>query len=263
MHIDVDTEKTYAYAANRAFDPARHTVIFIHGAANDHSVWILQSRYCAYHGWNALAVDLPGHGKSRGKPLTSVPLLAEWIMKFVGAVGAPSTALVGHSMGALVALEAAARYPDRITKLALVGIAAPMPVSEGLLEASRANDHAAYEMINAFAHSNAAQLGGNPVPGQWMMGSSMRLMERSAPGALFADFSACNGYAGGLESARNVKCPTLLVLGKRDLMTPLKAAKDLMGAIPGVSTVTLEGAGHALMAERPDAVLDALIDHLR
>lgn len=263
MMLTVENQKTYAYTANHAFDPKRPTVAFIHGAANDHSVWALQSRYFAYHGWNALALDLPGHGKSAGAPLTSVAQAADWVVKALDAAGADKAALVGHSMGSLIALEAAARHPGRASHVALVGTAVPMPVSEPLLAASRANDHLAYDMINAFSHSAAAQIGGNRVPGLWMMGSTMRLMERSAPGALFADFSACNGYAGGLEAAAKVSCPVMMVLGKRDLMTPMRAAKDLMSALPKARLVAIDGAGHALMAEKPDEVLDALIEFLK
>lgn len=263
MYLTVDGNKTYAYTANHAFDAGKPTVVFIHGAANDHSVWTLQSRYFAYHGWNALAIDLPGHGKSAGKPFASVSDAAAWTVRLLDAAGAGRAALVGHSMGSLVALEAAARHPDRIVKLALVGSAVPMPVSDALLGASKADDHVAYEMINVYSHSAPAQIGGNRTPGLWMMGNAMRLMERSAPGSLFADFSACNGYAGGLDAAAIVKCPTLMVLGKRDLMTPVKASKELMSAIAGVKVVSLEGAGHSLMAERPDEVLDALIAFLK
>lgn len=156
MHLTVDNQKTYAYTANHRFDPARPTVVFLHGAANDHSVWVLQSRYFAYHGWNALAVDLPGHGKSHGTALSAVGGLADWVVRLLDAAGANKAVLVGHSMGSLVALETAARFQDRVDRLALVGTAVPMPVSEALLGASRANDHVAYEMINAFAHSSTA-----------------------------------------------------------------------------------------------------------
>lgn len=263
MMLTVENQKTYAYNANRAFDAKRPTVAFIHGAANDHSVWALQSRYFAYHGWNALALDLPGHGKSAGAPLATVAQAADWVVKALDAAGAGKAALVGHSMGSLIALEAASRHPGRVSHVALVGTAVPMPVSEPLLAASRANDHLAYDMINAFSHSAAAQIGGNRVPGLWMMGGTMRLMERSAPGALFADFSACNGYAGGLEAAAKVTCPVMMVLGKRDLMTPMRAAKDLMSALPEARLVAIDGAGHALMAEKPDEVLDALIEFLK
>ena len=262
MYLTVADQKTYAYTANRPFDAARPTVVFIHGAANDHSVWSLQSRYYAYHGWNALAVDLPGHGKSAGTALASIGELAGWIARFLDAVGVKGTALVGHSMGSLVALETATRYPERITKIAMIGSAVPIRVTAALMNTSKANDHAAYEMINVFAHSNAAQLGGNRVPGMWMMGSAMRLMERCGDGVLHADFSACDNYAVGLEAAQKLKCPVLMILGKSDLMTPMKVAKDVISKLPDVKVVALDGAGHSLMAEKPDDVLDALITFL-
>lgn len=262
MDLTVDNSRVYAYSANHPVDPEKPGALFIHGAANDHSVWALQSRYFAYHGWNALAVDLPGHGKSGGKALDSIGALADWTIRVLDAAGLGEAALIGHSMGSLVTLEAAARHPARVTQIALVGTAVPMPVSEPLLNASKQNDHLAYDMINVFAHSSAAQIGGNRVPGLWMMGNNMRLMERSGPGVLHADFTACNAYDGGFEAAGKVKCPVLLVLGKRDLMTPPKAAKDVAGKIGNAKTVVLEGAGHALMAEKPDQVLDALAGFL-
>jgi pimeloyl-ACP methyl ester carboxylesterase len=262
MQLTVENCKTFAYNANRAFDAAKPSVVFIHGAANDHSVWSLQSRYYAYHGWNAFAVDLPGHGKSAGAARGSIGELANWIVRFLDAANIPTAALVGHSMGSLVALEAAARHPQRVHKLAMIGTSVPIQVSEPLLNASRANDHVAYEMINVYGHSNAAQMGGNRVPGMWMMGSAMRLMERSGKGVLHADFSACNNYVAGLDAAQNVKCPTLLILGKRDLMTPMKVARDVMAKLPDAKVVALDGAGHALMSEKPDEVLDSLISFL-
>jgi pimeloyl-ACP methyl ester carboxylesterase len=262
MYLTVDDRKTYAYTANRAFDASKPTVVFIHGAANDHSVWSLQSRYYAYHGWNALAVDLPGHGKSAGTALATIGDLAGWIAHLLDAVGAKDVTLVGHSMGSLVALETAARNPERIKRVAMIGSAVPMQVSAALLNMSKANDHAAYEMINVFAHSNTAQLGANRVPGMWMMGSAMRLMERSGDGVLHADFSACNNYAAGLEAAQKLKCPVLMILGKRDLMTPMKVAMDVISKLADVKVVALDGAGHSLMAEKPDEVLDSLISFL-
>ena len=188
MFTNVDGKKVYSYTASHDFDASLPSIVFIHGAANDHSVWSLQSRYFAYHGWNALAVDLPGHGRSEGAPLSSVEALAQWLAAYLDALKVAQCWVTGHSMGSLIGLEAAARYPSRINGLSLVGTAVPMPVSGALLKTSAANDHVAYEMINAFAHSARAKLGGNRVPGAWMLGNSIRLMERSADGALHADF---------------------------------------------------------------------------
>jgi len=262
MYLTVDSKRIYAYTANRAFEANKRTVVFIHGAAHDHSVWSLQSRYFAYHGWNALALDLPGHGKSAALPCSSIGEAADWLVRLLDTAGARQATLVGHSMGSLVALDAAAHHPARISSVALIGSVVPMPVSQPLLNASKVNDHVAYDMINVFSHSAAAQIGGNRVPGMWMMGSGIRLLERAAPGVLHADFSACNDYLAGLQAAQNVKCPVLMILGKRDLMTPMKIAGELIAKLPDVEVVTLEGSGHALMAEKPDEVLDALIAFL-
>jgi pimeloyl-ACP methyl ester carboxylesterase len=256
--LRVAADEVYAYTGARAFDAARPTVVFVHGAANDHSVWALQSRYFAHHGCNVLAVDLPGHGRSGGAALARVEAIADWIVALLDAAGAPTAALVGHSLGALAALDAAGRHPERATKIALLGPIVPMPVTDLLLDAARADDHVAYELINGWSYSAGKQLGGNPMPGMWMTGTAMRLMERARPGVLYADLSACHAYAGGLQAAAAVRCPALLILGERDQMAPPKGAQALIAALADARVVTLAGCGHALMAEEPDAVLDAL-----
>ena len=257
MRVVVAGNDVYAYTGARPLDAALPTVVFVHGAAQDHSVWALQSRYFAHHGSNVLAVDLPGHGRSGGDALSSVAALADWIPELLDAVGIAGAALVGHSMGSLAALECAARHERRVTKLALLGPAAPMMVSDVLLDAAKRNDHVAYELINGWSHSARKQLGGSTVPGVWLMGNAMRLLERNRPDVLHVDLVACHAYGAGLDAATKVRCPALAVVGARDIMAPPKNAKDLVAALPG-TLVQLPDCGHALMAEEPDAVLDAL-----
>jgi len=256
--LRVTGNDVYAYTGARRFDAALPTVVFVHGAANDHSVWALQSRYVAHHGRNVLAVDLPGHGRSGGTALASVEAIADWVPALLDAAGVSAAALVGHSLGSLAVIAAAARHPARVTEIALAGPAVPMPVGDVLLAAAKANDHVAFELINGWSYSAGKQLGGNQVPGMWLIGSAMRLMERTSPGVLYTDLAACHAYAGGLEAAAAVRCRALLILGARDLMAPVKSAQALMAALPDKRVVTLPDCGHALMAEQPDAVLDAL-----
>jgi pimeloyl-ACP methyl ester carboxylesterase len=113
-------------------------------------------------------------------------------------------------------------------------------------------------MINAWSHSPRGTVGGNTVPGMWMLGTSRRLMERQKPGVLHNDLAACNAYTHGMEAAAALACPALVISGSRDMMTHPKAAAKLATVIKDVRSVSLDGAGHALMAEQPDAVLDAL-----
>jgi pimeloyl-ACP methyl ester carboxylesterase len=262
VQLTVAGHPVYVYTGSRVPDPALPSVVFVHGAANDHSVWALQSRYFAYHGRNVLAVDLPAHGRSGGEALPTVDAIADWLVALLDAVGVARAALVGHSLGSLAALAAAARHPDRVTRIALVGPAVPMTVADTLLAAARADDHGAFEMINGWSFSPGKQLGGNRVPGLWMTGNALRLTERTRPGVLHADLMACHTYADGLAAAAAVRCPTLLLLGARDLMAPPKNAQALTGALQDKRVVTLPDCGHALMAEQPDAVLDALLGFL-
>jgi pimeloyl-ACP methyl ester carboxylesterase len=258
MKLKVRGETVYAYTGTRAFDPAKPTVVFVHGAAHDHSVWLLQSRYFANHGRNALALDLPGHGRSGGAALASVEAIAGWLVDTFDAAGVEHASIVGHSLGALASLACAAHHPSRVDKLALLGPAAPMEVSEGLLAAAKADDPVAYELISGWSTSYGKQLGGNTVPGMWLVGNDLRLMQRTPPGVLHTDLVACNAWTGGIDAATRVRCPTLVVMAARDLMTPPRAAKPVIDALAGVRVVTLADTGHAMMAEQPDAVLDAL-----
>jgi pimeloyl-ACP methyl ester carboxylesterase len=258
MELDVNGAAVYAYSGGKAFDAALPCVVFIHGAENDHSVWVLQSRYLAHHGFGVLALDLPGHGRSGGTPLPSVEGIADWIPAVLDAAGVQAAALVGHSMGSLVALECAARHAARVTKIALLGSAFPMKVSDDLLAATRDDEARAQDMVNIWSHAAIAHYPSNPGPGFWVMGEGLRLMQRQRPGVMHVDFAACNAYANGEAAAKAVKCPALLIVGRRDVMTPPRATQAIAAALPAVRTVEIAGSGHALMAEKPDEVLDAM-----
>ncbi|SAK97980.1 3-oxoadipate enol-lactonase [Caballeronia arationis] len=267
MILDVKGQPVYAYTGGKAFDASRPAAVFIHGAEHDHSVWALQTRYFAHHGFGVLALDLPGHGRSAGPALADIASLADWLIAVLDAAKVDKAMLIGHSMGSLIALDAAARHPTRVAKLALVATAVPMTVSDALLDAAREHEPEAIDMVNQWSHSTIAAKPSSPAPGFWLHGANQRLMERVSArgeGQLFhTDFSACNNYADGLERAAAVRCPVLVVSGRRDVMTPPKAASALVKTMSqagvAVETLTLD-AGHALMSEQPDATLDALFD---
>jgi pimeloyl-ACP methyl ester carboxylesterase len=258
MQIAVNGNDTFVGTGGRAFDPAQPAMVFLHGAGMDHSVWALLARSFAHHGFSVLAPDLPGHGRSTGAPLTSIAALALWTAALIDAAGLTSARLVGHSMGSLIALETAARHPAKVSALALIATAAPMRVSDDLLNAAKSNDHAAVDMIAIWGEGFRATLGGSELPGQWMLGGSERLLERAGPGVIFADLAACNGYQDALAAAAKVAAPSIVIQGGRDLMTPLKGGKAVAAAIPNCRLIVIEGAGHMLMSERPDEVLAAL-----
>jgi len=263
MNFAVDGRQAFAYTAAQAHAPAKPTIVFVHGAGLDHSLWGLQSRYFGYHGCNVLAVDLPGHGRSEGPPLASIGAMADWIVRMLDARTIRQASIVGHSMGSLVALECAARQPARVERIALLGTGYPMKVSEAFLDAAKRNDQAAYDMETIWGHAAQVPLGGNPNPGMWMYGDMLARLARLAPGVLYNDLKACDAYAGGAEAGAKVKCPVLFILGRRDQMTPPKAGLGFAQLLPQARMVQIASSGHALMAEAPDATLDALIEFFR
>jgi pimeloyl-ACP methyl ester carboxylesterase len=266
MKLDVQGRAAYAYTGGKPFDAALPCVVFIHGALHDHSVWTLLARWFAHHGHAVLALDQPGHGRSEGAPLPSIEALADWTLALLDAAGVQQAALVGHSMGSLIALEAAARAPERAAALAMVGTAYPMKVSDALLNTARETPWKAIDMVNAFSHSTIAAKPAYPGPGSWLHGSNRALMRRLQAGQpalnLFEhDFRLCDAYANGLQAAERVRCPATLLLGARDQMTAPKASRDIAQALRA-RVVMLPG-GHSLMQEVPDGLLNALQEALR
>ncbi|MGF6761746.1 pimeloyl-ACP methyl ester carboxylesterase [Paraburkholderia sp. GAS33] len=265
MILEVQNKTAYVYTGGKPFDSDLPCAVFIHGAEHDHSVWALQTRYFAHHGFSVLAVDLPGHHRSAGPALTDIASMADWLAALLDAAGVARACAIGHSMGSLVALEFAARYPERASGLALVATAVPMAVSDALLDAALNREPEAIGMVNQWSHSTLAAKPSCPGPGFWLHGTNQRLMERLSakgePGLFHTDFTACNAYADGLARAAQVRCPVQLIVGRRDAMTPPRATKALAQAFAEagatVATVVLD-AGHALMTEQPDATLDAL-----
>ncbi len=265
LEVSGSPRRASVYTGGKPFDATLPCVVFIHGALHDHSVWNLLARWFAHHGHAVMAVDLPGRGRSDGPPLPDVEALADWVLALLDAAGVQRAALVGHSMGSLIALEAAARAPQRVTRLVMVGTAYPMKVSEALLTLARDKPLEAIDRVNVFSHSTIAAKPSFPGPGMWLHGSNRALkrrMQASDAGLnLFShEFQLCDRYAHGLEAAARVTCPVTLVLGGRDQMTSPKATASLAAAMKA-RVVTLP-AGHNLMAEAPDGMLQALRDAL-
>lgn len=270
MELLVNGAKTYCYTGGKAFDAAKPTVVFIHGVLNDHSVWILQSRYLANHGYNVLAVDLPGHCRSAGEAPSSVEEAADFIAALLDAAGVQKAALVGHSWGSLIALEAAARLKERVTHLVLVGTAFPMKVSPMLIEASLNEPEKALSMVNVFSRSTLAAPPSVLGAGTWVYGTGMALGRRvlasnTAVNVFHRGFVACDRYANGEVAITTITCPVLFVLGAQDQMTMAKSAQPLITkarASGKAVRVTTLPVGHHQMSETPEATLFAIRDFL-
>lgn len=263
----VDTPRLYAYTGGKPFDASLPTIVFLHGGEHDHSVWILQSRYLAHHGYGVLALDLPGHMRSAGPALTSIEAMAARIADALDTSVAGKMLLVGHSMGSLIALELGTRLREKVCGVVLIATAFPMRVSDALLDATKSSPPAAMDMINVWSHSASIaafdRKPSNPGPGFSNVWGNLRLMQRIAqrngPDVLHADFAACNAYQHGTRAAAALECPALFILAQSDSMTPARAAQPLIDACNDATVVTLPGTGHSVMAENPDGVREALL----
>ncbi len=258
MELLVDSHSAFATTGGHDFDPARPAVVFVHGAGFDRTTWVLQTRYFAHRGFAVAAVDLPGHGRSDGEPLGSITEIGDWLAKLIVSAGLEEAALVGHSMGALAALAAAGNHPDRVSKLALLGIGETMPVHPDLLAAAERNDRLAVQLVAGWSLGAAAHRGGHDSPGNWLLGSCVRTLERSGPGVLHTDLAACDRFQEAGQLATRVGCPTLFVLGGADKMTPVPSAQGLIAAMEDPEVEILPGAGHMMMVERSQSTNAAL-----
>jgi pimeloyl-ACP methyl ester carboxylesterase len=261
MELLVNDRRAYAYTGGKPFDASLPCVVLVHGALHDHSVFTLLARWLAHHGFSVLAPDLPGHRRSAGPALKTVPEMAEWVLALLSAAGVRRAVLGGHSMGSLIALEAAGSAPDRAEKLLMLGTTYPMKVSPALLETSLKDPHKAIDMVVAFSHNSLASKPSYPGPGAWLQGGDRAQMRQvlAAQGdaTLFhTDFNACNGYAGAEAAAERLQCPVHLILGEADQMTPARSAQPLAERLK--AQVHRVPAGHSLMAEAPEAVLAAM-----
>lgn len=238
-------------------------VLMIHGAGMDSTVWQLQTRYLAHRGFRAVAVDLPGHGRSHGDAIGSVAEMADWGARFVGAAGFDSVHLVGHSMGTFVALELASRHPELVRSITLCGTATGMPVHPELLDAAEHDLPRAAALMAAWGHAKPAHVGQNPTPGLWMTGGARALVEQSRPGVLATDFRACMAYHGAEEAAASVRCPATVVIGQGDKMAPATGGHAIGHALPSAEVVELADTGHQMMTENPRAVKQAILATVR
>jgi pimeloyl-ACP methyl ester carboxylesterase len=258
-------QTAYAYTGGKPFNSSQPCVVLLHGAQNDHSVWALQSRWLAHHGFSVLAFDLPAHGRSASPALTSVEGMADWVLLQTQQLGIQQFHVAGHSMGSLMALDIALRSQASLKSLALLATAAPMPVSKTLIEQTELDPYSAIDQINVWSHLPSIQGYTSTQPGSNFLASNQRLMQRVAQQhgghVLSNDFHACNNYPIDLQQLPSITIPTLIATGLNDSMTPPKSATQLSKHIQNAQLLLLPQCGHALMSEQADTVRQSLFTH--
>ena len=259
MILQLNGEQVYYGTGSGHWKKDAKSIVFVHGAGFDHGIWVMPARYFARHGFNVIALDLPGHGQSSGALLTSIDAMADWVAQVIGAVADDADAkatVIGHSMGSLIAMNMAGRHKATVEQIALLGTSAPMPVTSLLLDAAKDNHHAAIDMTNTWSHSQRSIMGSSDNPGVSNIHAGERWLERAGESVLYTDLAACNAFdAAELPS---VECPALVITGGDDKMTPAKAGIAVAQMLPNAHVANLPSCGHSMLTEQPNQVLDAL-----
>lgn len=232
-------------------------VVLLHGAAHDRSVWQALTDGLAHAGITPLALDLPGHGSNPGPALASIEDCARWVLAQVEPLGHKRFILAGHSMGALVALEAAAHASDQLVGLVLLGAAYPMVVSPALLTLALEQPEQAVQKVAQYSHAKQA-VHAREADHALMQQEQHQYAAAGHGNLLHHDLSLCNDYTAGLQSAAQVRSASALLVGSEDRMTPASSSLELQNALRArrIDLAT----GHNLMAEDPASVLAAFLD---
>lgn len=229
-------------------------VVFVHGAAGTHRHWGSQVHALRAVA-RAVAVDLPGHGKSDPPGRNAVPAYAEVIVRVLDALAFDRAVVVGHSMGGAIAQTLAIAYPDRIAGVGLVGTGARLRVLPKILDGVITPSE--FEATTQFVVDNSYATELDPD----MRRRAEEEFRACPPQVTHDDYEACNNF-DMMSRIADIHAPALVVGGSEDKMTPFKYSEFLASKIPNAQLVRVEGAGHNVMIEKADEVNRALLNFL-
>jgi 3-oxoadipate enol-lactonase len=241
-------------------------LLLIAGFASDHTMWCKVAADLARH-YRVVVFDNRGAGQTSGPDTAlSIGLMAEDAAGLLQVIGANPAHVAGHSMGGLIAQELALAHPEQVRTLMLLSSCAEFDDrAKAIIESWGELPHlvspaTATRLILPWMYTNAffatpgaieaviAQILANPFP--------------PTAQAIYAQsraISACNTS----ERLGDIDCPTLVLAGSEDLLSPMVLAEQLVEGIRGAELVVLEKTGHGLLIESPGAVAAAVLDFLR
>ncbi len=228
-------------------------LIFIHGSGGNGAIWAYQSKYFSPH-HNVFAIDLPGHGRNKEHFTTTVPEYANYINSLIQEKCLALPIIVGHSLGGAIALRVALDKPSTIGGLVLVGTGARLRVLPALFDLLRTDFDRALAMISEYAFS--------PQTSSELVTKAMSEMRKGGPEVVYNDFAASDGF-DVMSELSHVTAPALIVVGRDDRLTPVKYSEYLNRNISGSELAIIDGAGHMVMIEQPEAFNAALDSFLR
>lgn len=225
----------------------RPALLFVHGAGGDHTIWGEQLRELSKD-FSVAVLDLNGHGRSPAREGDGLQTYVEDVLAVLEAIALP-TVVIGHSMGGAIALTAALQRPKNLVGLGLVGTGARLKVHPQILELCQTDFEKAVELVISWAFAE----GVSPE----LVHKAREQMRRNGQAALYRDFAGCNVF-DVIARLSEITVPALVICGREDKLTPVKYSEYLQQTIPQAHLKIIEGAGHMVMLEHPQAVNSAL-----
>lgn len=247
-HFKVGDNNIACWVNPANFGAHAQSLVFLHGSGGNSGAWTEQ--YSVLHkAFNIAAVDLPGHGKSEGSGEKDILAYVLRLKEILEVLKLERPVLVGHSLGAAIALSFAVQYPRDVSGVVAAGGGLTMPVNPDILDGFAKQPDFILDLMCKFsiAKENRPKL----------FGPLRESLGQARVDVVAGDMLACSKFdlTGELE---NIRVPVLAVCGKEDKMTPPASSEKIAGSIAGAKCVLIEGAGHMAMLEKPEAFNDAL-----
>ncbi len=249
-HFKVKENKVACWVNPDNFGAHEQSLVFIHGSGGNSSAWSYQ--YSKLHeNYNIAAIDLPGHGQSDGHGEQDIQTYVFRLIEILDVLKLTRPVLIGHSLGAAIALSFAAAQPQEVSGVVAAGGGLTMPVNPDILEGFLKQPGVIMDIICKISLAKANR----PVFYDAIRAS----LAEARVEVMAGDMLACSKFdlTGELD---NITVPVLVLCGVEDKMTPPASSEQIATGITGAKLVLVEGAGHLVMMEQPDAFNQALKD---
>ena len=257
MIFQIENKNVHASDAGQGIKNEKDTIVFLHGSGLSHIVWSLTEQFFSNKNFNVLSIDLPGHGNSDGPCLENIEKISDWMEKVFIELNLKKVILVGHSQGCLEILEYAYKYKSRIKKIVFIGGSYRMPVNQDLIDLAKNGDKDAVKLMMKWGFKDSKKfIGGNPV-------EKIIQSPRDISEILATDLIACNNYSNGLDAAKSIDCPTMLVFGSDDKMLNIEVGKKFANLIKDSSIHIISDCGHMIMIEKAFEMREKVLEFLQ
>ena len=256
MILQIENKSIHISNAGQVFDNKKDTIVFLHGSGLSHIVWSLAEQFFSNKNFNVMSIDLPGHGNSEGPCLETIEKIADWLEKVFLELNLDQVILAGHSQGCLEMLEYSYKFKSRVKKLVFIGGSYRMPVNQTLIDLAKNGDSEAVKLMMKWSFKDYKKfIGGNPV-------EKIIQSPRDISEILATDLIACSNYSNGSNAAKEIDCPTMVILGSDDKMVNLEVGKKFANLIKNSITHIIEECGHMIMIEKAFEMREKVLEFL-